>query len=169
MKSKILAALAIAFVLPAWSADPPAKAQAASLTTPAPPDEEKVVAEFRSELMARRADVMAKGLTLTAEQAAKFWPLFEQFQKEQDVVVNDQIQATDHYAKNYQSLSEQDALSYENSLLARDKKMYDLRVKWLAKFQAVIPTAMAARAIQLDRRLGNVTQVQLSQRIPLIH
>ena len=54
-------------------------------------------------------------------------------------------------------------------LLTRDKKMYDMRVKWLAKFKEVIPPTMAARAIQLDRRLGNVTQVQLSQRIPLIH
>ena len=95
MTSKFLAALAIAFALPALSAEPPAKAPPASQATPAPSDEEKVVAEFRSELMAKRADVMAKGLTLTSEQAAKFWPLFEQFQKEQDVVVNDQIKATD--------------------------------------------------------------------------
>jgi Spy/CpxP family protein refolding chaperone len=169
MTSKFLAALAIAFALPALSAEPPAKPQPAAQTTPQPPDEEKVVAEFRNELMARRADVMAKGLTLTSEQAAKFWPLFDQFQKEQDVIVNEQIEATDHYAQNYQNLSEKDALAYVNSLLARDKKMYDLRLKWLAKFQTVIPTAMAARAIQLDRRLGNITQVQLSQRIPLIH
>ena len=169
MNSKLLAVLAIAFTLPAWSAEPPAKAQPATLTTPAQPDEEQVVAEFRKELMAKRADIMAKGLTMTSEQAAKFWPLFDQFQKEQDLIVNDQIKATDDYANHYQSLTEPEALAYVNALLARDKKMYDLRLKWLAKFQTVIPAAMAARAIQLDRRLGNITQVQLSQRIPLIH
>jgi hypothetical protein len=168
MKSMFLAALAIAVPLSAWAADPPAKAQPASLTQPAP-NEEQIVAEFRKELMARRADVMAKGLTLSAEQAAKFWPLFEQFQKEQDLVVQDQIKATDDYAKNYEHLSDEGALAYLNMLLTRDKNMYDMRVKWLAKFKAVIPPTMAARAIQLDRRLGNVTQVQLSQRIPLIH
>ena len=168
MKSTLLAALATAISLCAWSADPPAKVQPAS-TTPSAPTEEQVVAGFRSELMARRADVMAKGLTLTSEQAAKFWPLFDQFQKEQDLVVNEQIQATDQYAKNYEHLTDEGALAYVNSLLARDKKMYDLRLKWLGKFKEVIPVAMAARAIQLDRRLGNVTQVQLSQRIPLIH
>ncbi len=169
MNSKFLAALAVVITMPALSAEPPAKAQPTTLTTPAQPDEEKVVEEFRKELMAKRADIMAKGLTLTSEQAAKFWPLFDQFQKEQDVVVNDQIKATDEYANHYQNLSEPEALAYVNSLLARDKKMYDLRMKWLAKFQTVIPAAMAARAIQLDRRLGNITQVQLSQRIPLIH
>jgi len=168
MKSTLLAALATAFSFSAWAADPPPKAQPASLTQPAP-TEEQIVAGFRSELMARRADVMAKGLTLTSEQAAKFWPLFEQFQKEQDLVVQEQIKATDDYAKNYEHLTDEGALAYLNMLLTRDKKMYDMRVKWLARFKEVIPPAMAARAIQLDRRLGNVTQVQLSQRIPLIH
>jgi Spy/CpxP family protein refolding chaperone len=165
MKSTVLAVLALALTAPAWSADPP-KAQPATLTTP---DMDKAVADFRSELMARRADVMAKGLTLTSEQAAKFWPLFDQFQKEQHVVVQEQIAATDSYAKNYAQLSDEGALAYVNALLERDQKMHDMRVKWLAKFKAVIPPAMAARAIQLDRRLGNVTQVQLSQKIPLIH
>ena len=165
MKSTLIAALALVVAAPAWSADPP-KVQQATLTTP---DMDKAVADFRSELMARRADVMAKGLTLTSEQAAKFWPLFEQFQKEQDTVVQEQIAATDAYAKNYTQLSDADALAYVNALLERDQKMHDMRVKWLAKFKGVIPPAMAARAIQLDRRLGNVTQVQLSQKIPLIH
>ena len=47
--------------------------------------------------------------------------------------------------------------------------MHDLRVKWLAKFQTVVPVKVAARAVQLDRRLGQVTQVGLSSRIPLIN
>jgi hypothetical protein len=167
MKSTLLAALATVISLSALAADPPARAQPASLNQPAP-TEEQIVAGFRNELMAKRADIMAKGLTLTSEQAAKFWPLFDQFQKEQDLVVQEQIQATDLYAKNYEHLTDEGALTYLDMLLSRDRKMYDLRLKWLARFKQVMPVSMAARAIQLDRRLGNVTQVQLSQRIPLI-
>jgi hypothetical protein len=46
--------------------------------------------------------------------------------------------------------------------------MHKLRVKWLAKFQKLVPPKAAARAVQLDRRLGQVTQVELSSRTPLI-
>jgi len=46
--------------------------------------------------------------------------------------------------------------------------MHDLRIKWLAKFSAAVGPKSAASAIQLDRRLGNITQVQLSSQIPLI-
>jgi len=158
MKPKFLFAVALALAPLAWSADP----------APAAPTDEQIVAQFRSDLMAKRADIMAKGLTLTADQAAKFWPLFETFQKEQDVVVNEQIQATEQFAQHYQELSDKDALTYVNALLARDEKMHDLRVKWLTKFQSALPAKIAARAIQLDRRLGQVAQVQISQRIPLV-
>ena len=160
MKMKLVCAMALMATASAWSADPP-KAQTA-------PTDDQIVAQFRSDLMAKRADIMAKGLTLTADQAAKFWPLFETFQKEQDTIVDEQIQATEHFAEHYQELTDKDALTYVNALLARDEKMHDLRVKWLAKFQTVLPSKIAARAIQLDRRLGQVAQVQISQKIPLV-
>jgi len=159
MKTKLVCAVALLLTASAWAADAP--------KTPAQAQEDTVT-QFRNDLMAKRADIMAKGLTLTADQAAKFWPLFEQFEKEQDAVVRGQIEAIESFASRYQDLSDKDALTYVNALLDRDQKMHDLRVKWLAKFQTVVPVKMAARAIQLDRRLGQVGQVQISQRIPLV-
>jgi len=45
-----------------------------------------------------------------------------------------------------------------------------LRVKWLAKFQSGgISASTSARAIQLDRRLSQLAQAQLSAEIPLVH
>lgn len=159
MNLKLLAASVItaAFTIPAWSAEPAATAS-----------QEQAVAQFRTDLMADRADVMAKGLKLSADQAAKFWPLFEAFQKEQAAVVDAQVKALKDYADNFSKLSDEGALTYVNSLLDRDQSMHDLRVKWLKKFQAAVPAKTAATAIQLDRRLGAITQVQLSSQIPLI-
>jgi Spy/CpxP family protein refolding chaperone len=156
---RLLFAVALALAPLAWAADP---APAAS------PTDEQTVEAFRADLMAKRADIMAKGLTLSSDQAAKFWPMFESYQKEQDTIVNGQLEATEQFARNYHQLSEKDALDYVNALLLRDQKMHDLRVEWLAKFQTALPTKIAVRAIQLDRRLGQVAQVQISQKIPLV-
>lgn len=158
MKKLTLAALALAFAAPVFAADPPAAA----------PTQEQVIAQFTKDLQAKRADIMAKGMTLSADQAAKFWPLYEQFQQEQDAIVNGQITATQAYADHFATLSDADALGYVNALLDRDAKMHDLRVKWLAKFQTVVPAKVAARAIQLDRRVSQVAQVKVSSQIPLI-
>ena len=158
MNKFTLAMIGLAIAAPAWTAEPPAAA----------PTQEQVIAEFTKDLQAKRADIMAKGMTLSADQAAKFWPLYEQFQKEQDAIVNGQITATQAYADRFATLSDADALGYVNALLDRDAKMHDLRVKWLAKFQTVVPANVAARAIQLDRRVSQVVQVKVSSQIPLI-
>ena len=100
---------------------------------------------MRNDLQAARADVVAKGLTLSAEQAAKFWPLFEQFQAEQNAVIDAQLKATQKYADSYAKLTDADSTAYVNALLERDQKIHDIRVKWLAKFQTVLPPGTAAR------------------------
>jgi hypothetical protein len=94
--------------------------------------------------------------------------LFQQFQEEQTAIIDGQIEATKRYSDHFASLTDADALDYVNALLSRDQAMHDLRIKWLAKFQTVVPTKVAARAIQLDRRLSQVAQVKVSQQIPLI-
>ena len=163
MNSKsIVTLLALLCTTPAWSADPPAATNAAQ------PTSEQVIEQFRNDLQAKAADVMAKGLTLSADQAAKFWPMFETFQKEQKLIIDEQLKSLVKYRDAYRSMTDADALAFANSLLQRDQKVHDLRVKYLAKFQEVVPARIAARAIQLDRRLGIASQVSISSQIPLI-
>jgi hypothetical protein len=166
--TRTLLGVALLVPLTALAADPP-QAQSpmpaadASNTTAA-------LAKFRDDMQATRADIMAKGLTLTADEASKFWPLFKDYQKEQNVIIDGQIDAVKKYADRYQTLTPTDAVAYVKALLERDQKMDALRIKWLAKFQSGgISAGTAARAIQLDRRLSQLAQAQLSAEIPLVH
>jgi Spy/CpxP family protein refolding chaperone len=159
-KPLVLAAAAIAVFASASAADDPAAATVA--------DNEKVMAQFRDDLQAASADIVAKGITLSSEQAAKFWPLFQQYQDEQKAIIDAQLKATQKYADSLSKLTEAEALAYVGALLERDQKIHDLRLKWLKKFQSVVPAGTAARVIQIDRRLGLVAQIKLSQKVPLV-
>lgn len=75
------------------------------------------------------ADVMAKELTLTADPAAKFWPLSEQYQAEQDAILDAQIKATQKFADSYGKLTNADSLAYVGSLLEADGKAQALRTR----------------------------------------
>ena len=161
-KNSVILLLSVLCGAPAWSGDTPAA------TSAAPPTTEQVMEQFRSDMQAAAADVMAKGLTLSAEQAAKFWPMFAVFQKEQKAIIDEQLKAVVKYHDTYKSMSDADALAYINALLQRDQKIHDLRVKYLAKFQEVVPARISARAIQLDRRLGMLAQAKISSQVPLI-
>ena len=160
-KSLVLAVVAFVAVAPAWAQEAPAAAPAA------PP--QVTPEEFRDALQAARADITAKELTLTSEQAAKFWPLFEQYQKEQGALIDAQIKATQAYAASYEKLTDADSLAYVNALLEFDGKAQALRSKWLAKFQSAVPAGTASRVIQIDRQFSMVGQAKVGSGIPLVH
>jgi Spy/CpxP family protein refolding chaperone len=136
-------------------------------TTPTSMDE--VLATVRADLQANRADVMAKNLSLTAEQAAKFWPVYDAYQKEQNVIMDDQFKGIQRYIESFDTLDDAGALALIKSHLDRDAKMNALRLKALGDFQKVLGAKLAVRAMQIDRRLSLAYQLQMAAKIPLAH
>jgi len=134
----------------------------------AAPAAEEVLQAFRKDLQSARADIMAKNLTLTADEAARFWPAYLKFQAEQTVIVDEQLRAMQKYVDNFETLDDASAMAQVNANLTRDLQINTLRRKWLAEFQKILPKRTAARVIQIDRRLGLAMQVSISSQMPLI-
>ena len=134
-----------------------------------PADPAKAMADMRADLQAQRADLMAKNISLSAPEAAKFWPIFEKFQSEQNMIIDAQLKGIKEYSDKYKTLDDAASLAYVDSFLKRDEQMTALRRKWLPEFQKVVSGGTAARVIQIDRRLGQAAQVMLSSQIPLVH
>ena len=128
-----------------------------------------VLKAVREDLQSSRSGIMAKNLTLTADQAAKFWPMFQQYQVAQNVIMDEQLKIIQRYVESYASLDDATATSLMNAHFDRDTRMNTLRQEWLKEFQTVLPTRLAVRAMQIDRRLGLMAQVELAARIPLVH
>ena len=130
---------------------------------------DEMLKSMRADLQSTRADVMAKNMTLTAEQAAKFWPVFEAYQKEQNVIIDEHLKAVQAYVAGGDTLSDAAATAFMDAHLRRDQRMNELRQKYSMEFRKVVPPRLAARAMQIDRRLSLVAQLEISSQIPLIH
>jgi Spy/CpxP family protein refolding chaperone len=157
----------VSCVVGSLQAQPPAKQ--ASAATAAAPAVDSALAAMRADLQTTRADIMAKNLSLTADQAAKFWPVFSAYQKEQNVIMDDQLRDLQAYVKGYDTLDDAGALALMKAHFDRDSRMNALRQKWLAEFQKVLPTKLAVRAMQIDRSLSLMAQAELAARLPLVH
>jgi len=142
---------------------------AAEEPTAGPKAAEAGGAQFRDELQSIETDVISKAVSLTAEEATKFWPVFQQFQSEQKAIIDGQIEAVRDYASHYATMSDEDAVAYVTALLERDQRIHDLRVKYLAEYSKVLPPGKAARVIHISRRLGLASQAKLASEIPLVH
>ena len=165
---RILSCL-LAACLFAAAAQAQAPAKQTSATTQSGEKVEDVIQAMRLDLQSSRADIMAKNMTLSAEQAAKFWPVFDAYQKEQNGIIEGQLRDIKKYVESYDTLSDASALALMQAHFARDTKMNALRQKWLGEFQKVLPTKLAVRAMQIDRRLSLAAQTEVTSRIPLVH
>ena len=160
----ILAAVCL-FTVAGVSGIPAQQAQPVS-TNPAGID--SMLTAVRSDLLATRADTMAKNLSLTAEQATKFWPVYDAYQKEQSVIMEDHLKGVQRYVEAFDTLDDAGALALIKAHLDRDERMNVLRQKLLLDLQRAVGTKLAARAVQIDRRLSLVYQLEIASKIPLI-
>jgi Spy/CpxP family protein refolding chaperone len=143
--------------------------QARPVVTTKPTSMDEVLTAVRADMQADRADVMAKNLSLTAEQAAKFWPVYEAYQKEQNGIMDDHLKGVQRYIESADTLDDAGALGLIKAHLDRDAQMNALRQKALGDFQKVLGTKLAVRAIQIDRRFSLIYQLGIVTKIPLAH
>ena len=128
---------------------------------------EDVLKSIRGDLQNSRADIVAKNVQLTSAQAAQFWPLFENYQREQAVIMDEQLTSVQWFIENFDKADDAAALSLINAHLDRDNKMTVLRQTWLRTFQNVLGTKLAVRVMQIDRRLSLTHQAYVASKIPL--
>lgn len=162
-KSAAVMVLGMLFVLPVSAAEPPADGQAGQKPT------KQLLAEFRDEIQAIETEVVSKSISLTADEATRFWPLFKKFQTEKAAIIDGQVEAVRQYAGEYADLNDEESMSYVRALLDRDQRVHDLREKYLVEFAKVIAPGKAARVIHISRRLGLAGQARLAGAIPLVH
>ena len=127
-----------------------------------------MLAAVRGDLLASRADIIAKNLTMTAEQSARFWPVYDAYQKEHAALIEEQLKGVQRYVEAYDTLDDAGALALIKAHLDRDERMNAMRQKALLDLQRAVGTRLAARAIQIDRRLSLAHQLEIVSKIPLI-
>ena len=135
--------------------EPPTKPKPVSATSPATTvtTMDDVLQAIRADLQGDRADILAKNMTMSSEVAAKFWPMYENYQSAQNVIMDDQLRGIQRYMETADTLDDAGALALINAHFDRDARMNALRQKWFGDFQTVLGTKLAARAMQIDRRL----------------
>jgi Spy/CpxP family protein refolding chaperone len=164
----VVAILVVSMSALAWAAAQQTVAKPASQALPSQASIDEVLKAMRADMQTSRADLMAKNLTLTTAQAARFWPMFETYQKEQNVIMDDQFKGIQKFVETYNTLDDAGAMSLLNAHFDQDTRMIALRQRYLNEFQTVLPARLALRVMQIDYRLSLVTQLEVASRIPLV-
>jgi hypothetical protein len=135
--------------------------------------EDSVVSEqeidlMRKDLRAKKKQVIAANLQLTGAEAEKFWPLYDEYTAEAIGINNKKYGLIKAYADNYGRMTDQQAEDYVRGMVEVDESASELRMKYWPKFRQVVSARNTALFFQMDRRIGQMIDLQVSSQIPLI-
>lgn len=123
---------------------------------------------LREDIRSRKKQLIAANLKLTADQAAKFWPLYDQYAADLSRIGDQQTTLIREYADQWGTMTDEQASRLAKRSLAMDERIAQLRVKYLPIFSQAVPGQVVATFFQLDRRFQTLLEIQLASQIPLV-
>ncbi len=124
---------------------------------------------LRANIRQQRKEIMAQNMTLTPDEATKFWPLFDQYRKEAIKPNDERWAVIKAYADNYDTMTDAQAQDYMKRANAVDEQLLALRMKYVPIFEKVISAKKTALCYQIDRRIDLLINLQLSAVIPMVN
>jgi hypothetical protein len=127
------------------------------------------IALLRRDLRAMKMQVIGQNMSLSEEEGQKFWPIYNHYVKDLQLVNDKKYALLKQYAEMWATMTDQDALIYVRNWLEADGQAQALRLKYVPVVSQVLPGRKAATFFQLDRRLNMMIDLQLFSQIPLAH
>ncbi len=123
---------------------------------------------LRQDIEKDRVTLMGAAMGFNSEQAAAFWPIYEEYQVEFKQLGDREVAVILDYARNYQSMTDEKARELATEALSIDEQQVALLRRYFERVDEALGAIIATRFMQVENQLNNLIQVQLASEIPLI-
>ena len=123
---------------------------------------------LRADIRAEKAEIIADNIAFTAAEAAAFWPMHAEYTLALNKLMDERLYLINEYLNIHETMTDREAKSLARRVFKWEKRRVRLEKKWFNKFARVIPPRRAAQFIQLENRLNDTIDMQISAALPLI-
>jgi parvulin-like peptidyl-prolyl isomerase len=113
--------------------------------------------------------LVEKNMQLTAEEAKKFWPLYDAYQRDLDPILQRQNRSILDYINTESSMTDANAKRIANDVLAADADEQKLRERLMSKMLKALPARKAVRYMQIENKIRSLNRFDIAVGIPLVH
>ena len=125
---------------------------------------------IHEKLKADKKLIVAKYMGLTESEAKKFWPVYEEYQKDLQKLNERLAHLLQSYAAEYRNNSLSDAKAKEllDEWIALEKDEVGHRKTYAAKVLKALPAKKAARYLQIENEYRIMLKYDLAAAVPLV-
>ena len=132
---------------------------------------EREVETLLGQIKADKKRLIETNMNLTDAEAAKFWPLYDSYQANLDLINKRLARGISRYAEALEAgpLSEGTAAQLLEESLAVDEAELALRQSHAEQLGRVLPATKVARYVQMENKIRAAVRYGLARGIPLAH
>jgi hypothetical protein len=119
-------------------------------------------------IRANRKALVAANLTLTDEEAGKFWPLYDRYQGELNAVQDRAVKIIEDYSASFKNMPDDKAMKLADDYLSAEGDRVKIRRTYLDQFAKVLPGRKVVRFYQIENKMDAVIRYDLAREIPVV-
>lgn len=123
---------------------------------------------LRDSIRANRKALVAANLRLTDDEAAKFWSVYDRYQKENTTIGDRLENVIQDYIRSFREVSDDKALKLVDEYLRVEADRVALRRSYMPEFAKTLPGRKVARFYQIENKMDAVIRYDLAATIPVI-
>jgi len=141
---------------------------------PAPRQEAAATAQGETTESVRRAlrtdkrGLVERNMQLTAQEAEKFWPIYDAYQQQLDRLAQRENRAILDYIHTENTMTDANAKRIARELLKAEEDEQALRQKQFRRMLGVLPARKAVRYLQIETKLRTLQRYDIAEQIPLV-
>jgi hypothetical protein len=112
-------------------------------------------------------DLIAGVLDLSEEEAAGFWPLYEEYSKKKGLLWEERIDVIKMFLTGYDTMSAEIARGLLDANFETQAKMLALKREYADKFDDVLPLNKVVRLFQAENKLETTMMMEIVKDVPL--
>jgi hypothetical protein len=126
---------------------------------------------IHAKLKADKKVIVAQYMELTESEAKKFWPVYDEYQKDLRTSNDRLLRLLESYAADYKnnSLTDEKAKKLLDEWIAIEQDEGKRRSAFAPKVLQTLPAKKAARYLQIENEYRVLLRYELAATVPLVH
>jgi hypothetical protein len=125
------------------------------------------LALMRREVQQEKAEIMGATMALSAQDAAKFWPIYSEYDQALAKLNDQRIANIKEYAQNYAQLSDEEADKLMRKWIAYQKQRAELLEQTYEKVKQALGGVTAARFAMVEHQILTIIDLQIIASLPI--
>ena len=144
-----------------------AQPAAASATSEQEKNVQSYIELLREDVRHQKDEAMGFVMQLDPEQAAKFWPIYSEYDAELAKLNDQRVANIEDYARSYGQMTDAKADELVQNAFNYRKQRSELLEKYYGRMKASVGSIEAARFVQVESQLLDIIDLQIASNLPI--